>query len=140
MEKVLKSVKIAALVFVGLFLGGMVNMGIIMSNMIEPPNGVDVTTEAGLKAGMHLFEPKHFIMPFLAHALGTFVAASLMIRLLPTKKVFWAYFAAVMFFVGGFMEVLNLPSPLWFSLTDLIGAYFPMSFIAIKLFYKKEIA
>ena len=140
MKKVLNRLKIAALVFAGLFLGGLVNMGIVMSNFIEPPNGVDVTTEAGLKAGMHLFEPKHFLLPFLAHALGTLVAASLMIKFVPTKKVFWAYFVAAMFFVGGFMEVLSLPSPLWFSLTDLIGAYFPMSFIAIKLFYKKEIA
>ncbi len=37
--------------------------------------GADVTTTEGLRAALPLFEPKHFIMPFLAQALGTFTAA-----------------------------------------------------------------
>ena len=45
------------------------------SSIISPPKGVDVTTMEGLKAYLHLFEPKHFIFPFLAHALGTFAGA-----------------------------------------------------------------
>ena len=58
---------------VGLFIGGMLNMSLIIisGDIIPPPEGADVTTMEGLKAAMHLFEPKHFIMPFLAHALGT---------------------------------------------------------------------
>jgi len=49
-------------VVVGVFAGGALNMGIIMisGSVIAPPVGVDVTTEEGLKAGMHLFEGKHF--------------------------------------------------------------------------------
>lgn len=62
---------------IGALAGGALNMGIIhMSGiLIPPPEGVDVTTAEGLKAGIHLFEPKHFLMPFLAHALGTLVGA-----------------------------------------------------------------
>ena len=58
-------------VIVGILVGSVVNMALInlSSSIIPPPLGVDVTTEEGLKAGIHLFEPKHFIMPFLAHAL-----------------------------------------------------------------------
>ncbi len=140
MDKVIKGIKNFALVFISLLVGGCLNMAIIMlsSKIIPPPHGVDVTTEAGLTAGMHLFEPKHFIMPFLAHALGTLLSAIIIVKIMPERKQFWAYFVAAMFFVGGFMEVLSLPSPLWFSLTDLIGAYFPMSFIALKLFYKSN--
>ena len=64
-------------VITGVILGSVVNMGIIMlsSSIIPPPEGADLTTEEGLKASMHLMQPKHFIMPFLAHALGTFVGA-----------------------------------------------------------------
>ncbi len=60
-------------------LGSAVNMGIIMmsGSIISPPDGADVTTTEGLKASMHLFQPKHFIFPFLAHALGTFAGAFL---------------------------------------------------------------
>ena len=66
-------------VIVAAFVGGAVNMALITisSSIIPPPEGVDVTTTEGLKASMHLFQPKHFIMPFLAHALGTFVGALL---------------------------------------------------------------
>ncbi len=61
----------------GLIIGGSVNMGLIMisGSVIPPPNGVDVTTMESLKANLHLFEPKHFVFPFLAHAIGTLVGA-----------------------------------------------------------------
>ncbi len=64
-------------VVAGAVVGSLVNMGIIMisSSIIPPPDGADVTTMEGLKASMHLFQPRHFIMPFLAHALGTFAGA-----------------------------------------------------------------
>jgi hypothetical protein len=52
-------------------------MSIIMisGSVIPPPEGADLTTLEGLKSAMHLFQPKHFIMPFLAHALGTLTGA-----------------------------------------------------------------
>ena len=67
---------ILAVIF-GLVIGGLINMVIIMisGSIIEPPNGADVTTLEGLKETMHLFEPKHFLFPFLAHALGTLIGA-----------------------------------------------------------------
>ncbi len=51
-------------VIAGVIVGGIVNMSIVMisGTVIAPPEGVDVTTTEGLKASMHLFEPKHYIM------------------------------------------------------------------------------
>ena len=70
-------------VVTGIFWGGAVNMGIIMisGSIIPPPNGADITTTEGLKASMHLFRPVNFLMPFLAHAFGTFVDALLAAKL-----------------------------------------------------------
>ncbi len=47
------------------FLGSLVNMGIIMisGSIIPPPEGADITTLEGLKASMHLFQSKNFILP-----------------------------------------------------------------------------
>ena len=75
-------------VIVGLIIGSIVNMGIIMisSSVIPPPNGADVTTMEGLKEVLHLFEPKHFLFPFLAHALGTLVGAIVASKIAKTKK------------------------------------------------------
>ena len=53
-------------VILGFVIGSAVNMGIIMvsGSIIPPPIGADVTTMEGLKASIHLFEPKHFLFPF----------------------------------------------------------------------------
>ncbi len=61
----------------GAVFGSIINMSIIMmsSSVIPPPAGADVTTLEGLKESMHLFKPRHFIMPFLAHAIGTLAGA-----------------------------------------------------------------
>jgi hypothetical protein len=44
---------------------------------------------------------------------------------------------AGLFFAGGLYMVFILPAPLWFDLTDLIIAYFPMAFIGYKLAKRK---
>jgi len=44
----------------------------------------------------------------------------------------------LVFFVGGVMMISMVPSPLWFNIVDLVFAYIPMSFIALKLFYKPK--
>lgn len=73
----------------GAVFGSIVNMGIIMvsGHIIPPPTGVDVTTMEGLRSSLHLFEPKHFILPFLAHALGTFAGALLTAKVSFNHKV-----------------------------------------------------
>jgi hypothetical protein len=121
-------------IIAGLFIGSIVNMGIIVisGNFITPPAGVDMTTEEGLKAGMHLLEPKHFIFPFLAHAIGTFVGAYLAARI-ATKKVLFAMVIGFVFLSGGIWMVVVLPSPIWFTLIDLLGAYLPVAYFAGKI-------
>ena len=53
-------------VIAGLLVGSIVNMGIVMisGSIIAPPEGGDITTMEGLKATMHLFEPKHLFFRF----------------------------------------------------------------------------
>ncbi len=124
---------------VGALIGGMVNMGIIMisGSIIPPPNGADVTTVEGLKASIHLFEPKHFIFPFLAHALGTFVGAWLAAWIAASHKMRFAIGIGILFLIGGITNVFLLPSPLWFNVLDLVGAYIPMAYLAGKLARRK---
>ncbi len=126
-------------VVIGAVLGSIANMGIIMlsSSIIPPPNGADVTTMEGLKATMHLFEPKHFIMPFLAHAVGTFVGAQLAAVIAANNKMRCAIIVGILFLIGGITNVLMLPSPLWFTITDIVGAYIPVAYFAAKLVIKK---
>lgn len=127
-------------VITGAVIGSIVNMSIInvSGSIIPPPNGVDVTTMEGLKSTMHLFEPKHFLFPFLAHALGTFVGALIASLISLDRKMRSAMIVGGLFLVGGAMMVFQLPSPLWYSILDLGGAYLPMAYIAAKLTIKKK--
>jgi hypothetical protein len=110
----------------GLVLGSFVNMGIILiSNFIIPA------------PAMKLMQPKHFIMPFLAHALGTLSGALLCSALAASFRFYMVMLIASLFFVGGIYMVMLLPSPLWFNLTDLILAYFPMAYLGYFLLKKK---
>ena len=122
-------------IIVGAVVGSVVNMGIIMmsSSVIPPPEGADVTTVEGLKASMHLFEPKHFIMPFLAHALGTLVGAFVAAKIATNNKMRFAMAIGLLFLAGGVTNVVMLPSPIWFTILDIGVAYMPMAYFAGKL-------
>lgn len=118
----------------GLIIGSVVNIGLVMvsSSIIPPPQGADVTTTEGLKQSMHLFEPKHFIFPFLAHALGTFAGAYASSRIAINYHFQLAMVVAVFFLIGGIVSIATLPSPVWFSFTDVAFAYLPMGWLGWK--------
>jgi hypothetical protein len=125
-------------VLMGLFAGAMVNGGIIniSSKIIPPPTGSNLQTMEGLIKAMPIMEPKHFIMPFLAHALGTFIGAMLCSLVARSQKLILALSIGLIFFIGGFTMVFQLPAPLWFDLVDLIFAYFPMAWLGYKIVSK----
>jgi hypothetical protein len=122
-------------VLAGVLSGGLVNMGIILvsASVIPPPEGADVTTMEGLKASLHLFQPINFLMPFLAHALGTFVGAAVVYLMAAKHKMRFALAIGAWFLIGGIMNVFMLPSPMWFNLLDLLGAYIPMAYLGALL-------
>ena len=122
-------------VVLGIVIGSIINMGIIhFGNMLIPlPEGVDTNTAEGLKAAIPLFEFKHFLTPFFAHALGTLAGAIVAARIAATNKLKIALTIGFFFFLGGFSMIFMIPSPLWFSLTDLILAYIPMAYLGARL-------
>ena len=122
-------------VITGIILGSVVNMGIIMlqGSFIALPEGVDVTNTESLQSSMHLFEPKHFIFPFLAHAIGTLVGAYLSARIAASHKMKFALGMGIFFLIGGISMVFMIPSPIWFVILDLSLAYIPMGWLSGRL-------
>jgi hypothetical protein len=132
----MKRIILNVLVFVACVIaGGIVNVLIInYSDAIIPaPVGSNLKTEEGLKAAMALMAPKHFIMPFLAHAIGTLVGAFFVTLFIKDRRLFRALLVGFLFFLGGAWMVFELPSPLWFDALDLGLAYIPMAWIGYKL-------
>ena len=115
----------------GVLVGGIVNGAIvsISADVIPPPDGAILTTEEGLKAAMLIMEPKHFVMPWLAHAMGSLVGGMLAALIAATQKIRFALSIGLVFLLGGIYMVILLPSPWWFTLVDLVGAYLPMAFL-----------
>lgn len=122
-------------VIAGFFIGGGVNMFLITisGDVIPLPEGADGTTTEGLKASIHLFQPKHFIMPFLAHAIGTFVGALIAGMIAGSHKMKFAMAIGICFLLGGIASVFMIPGPTWFAVVDLTLAYIPMGYLAGRL-------
>lgn len=127
------------LVCFSLFVGASVNMSLIYvsGSVIPLPPGVDNTTTEGLIASVHLLQAKHYIFPFLAHAMGTLVAALIVSRFNQSKGKLLSLVIAGMFFLGGTIMVFSVPSPVWFSILDLGLAYFPMAMLGWKIAHKR---
>lgn len=121
-------------VVVGIVIGGFVNMALITISpaIIPPPIGVDVNNAESLSQGMHLFEPRHFLMPFLAHALGTFAGALVAYLIAATVKGRFAYAIGVVNLCGGIAASFMIPAPAWFVALDLLVAYLPMAWLGIQ--------
>ncbi|MFT4703344.1 MAG: hypothetical protein ACI81R_001035 [Bradymonadia bacterium] len=119
----------------GIFIGSAVNMGLISLGplVIPPPLGVDMTTAEALAAAMPLLEPRHFVFPFLAHALGTFVGAAVACRVSASDHAKHAIGIGVFFLIGGIAMALGVRGPQWFTALDLIVAYLPMAWLATKI-------
>jgi len=127
-------------VIAGAVVGGIVN-GIIIKisgSVIPHPEGVDVNNMESIVANIDKYEPKHFLMPWLAHALGTFVGALIAAKFAATHKMKMALIIGVLFLIGGISAVAMIPAPMWFNVLDLALAYIPMSYLAAKLVIRNE--
>lgn len=86
---------------------------------------------------MHLFEPRHFLFPFLAHAIGTLAGAVVAGLIAASYKMKFALGIGVFFLIGGIANVFMLPAPAWFVVADLALAYIPMGWLGGKLAMRK---
>lgn len=120
-------------ILAGVVLGSVANMAILTfaPALIPPPAGADMSTPEGLAATIALFEPRHFVTPFLAHALGTLVGALVAYLVAVSHKARFAYAIGVLFLIGGIAACFMIPAPAWFMVLDLLVAYLPMAWLAI---------
>jgi len=129
MEKLKYILRLLLAILAGSIIGATVNMSIILLQplTIPLPADTDVSSMESLARAIPNYQTKHFIMPFLAHAFGTFVGAFVASIISKKPKKISAVIIGGIFLMGGIDMVQQLPSPLWFNILDLVGAYFPMA-------------
>lgn len=122
-------------VVAGFLLGGLVNGTLIGigPSIVPPPEGADLTTVEGLRAALPLLEPKHFMVPFVAHALGTLVGSVIAFMIAASHRAQLAGLTGVLFLCGGIAAAFMIPAPGWFIALDLIAAYIPMAWLGIQI-------
>lgn len=119
-------------VVVGIIFGSAINSALIHigPSIIPHPDGADVSSMDALAASMPLFEPKHFLFPFLAHSLGTLSGAFVAALIASSHHFRFAMGIGGFFMLGGIAAVAMIPAPMWFNIIDLVFAYIPMAWIA----------
>lgn len=127
--------KLICAVLLGLVAGSALNMALIAvsGHIIAPPSGVDMTTAEGIRAALPQLEPRHFLFPFLAHALGTLVGACVAAKVAKHYAFAGALFVGTCFFAGGILAATMIPAPTWFIVADLSIAYFPFAMLGYWL-------
>jgi len=132
MPSILKNILI---LFLGIIIGSIVNMGLVMLGpmIISPPEGMIATDIESIKEHLHLLKPQHYLFPFLAHAIGTLVGATLVATLVKENKIQWAMAVGAIFMIGGVTNLVSMSSPIWFTMVDLSLAYLPMAFLGYLL-------
>jgi hypothetical protein len=131
----MKILRVILALIAGVVIGGIVNMALVMlgSAIVAAPAGVDITDAESVAASAHLFQPQHFVFPFLAHAIGTLAGATVAYVMAGSYRSAVAWAVGAVFFAGGIAAARMIPAPTWFVVADLVLAYFPMAFVATKL-------
>jgi hypothetical protein len=134
------ALKTTLAVVAGIITGSLVNGGIIaiQQYVIPLPPGADVSSAEGMKATMHLFEARHFVMPFLAHAFGTLAGALTAAFLAGPKAKFAAGLIGGFFLFGGIAASFMIPAPSWFIAADLSLAYLPVAYCAFWIYSRTQ--
>ena len=135
MKPIIKNILAVIAGWVG---GSILNMGLIrLGHTLFPIEGVDPNDMSELADVMPDLEFKYFIFPFLAHALGTLVGATIAGLIAASHKMKLSLGIGVLFLLGGIMVNYMLPGPNWFTAADILIAYIPMAWIggtiAIKI-------
>ncbi|MEE9437947.1 MAG: hypothetical protein V3V14_03035 [Saprospiraceae bacterium] len=130
-------------VIVGWIAGSIVNMGLIqLGGKIMPIEGLDPNDMESYAEIIPSLEPKFFLFPFLAHALGTLVGAIVAGLIAANNKMKFSLFIGFFFLIGGVVISFMLPGAMWFTIIDLIFAYIPMAWlgglIALKIVNSKS--
>ncbi|WMI69022.1 hypothetical protein [Mangrovimonas sp. YM274] len=134
----MRIVKNILAVILGWLGGSAINMGLVqLGHSLFPMEGIDPNDMNALAEAMSTMEPKHFLFPFLAHAIGTFVGAIIAVRVAASHKMIFAMAIGVLFLIGGIMVNYMLPGPMWFTILDLVVAYIPMAWLGGTIALKK---
>ena len=124
----------------GVIIGGGINYALVYlgHQIIEPPAGIDPMDPESLNANMNTMSARHFILPILAHAAGTFAGAFIAVKLAASRFKTLAMIIGFFYLIGGISATFMINPPIWVIIVDLGLAYLPMAWLGWKLAGRNE--
>jgi hypothetical protein len=110
----------------------------IQPSIIPFPEGMNPNDLESWKAFAHLMQPKHFVMPFLDHALGSLFGGLVAAFVAANRKMTFALVIGAIHLLGGIAAAFFIPAPIWFISLDLIVAYIPMAYLGGLIAAKRQ--
>ncbi len=110
-----------------IFLNGLL-LGAMMK-VIATPQGFDPNAPSTYG----LLQARHFISPFVAHAVPSFVGGFLAALIAADRKLTFALVVGGLHLLGGIVAAFIIPAPVWFIVLDLGLAYLPMAWLGGRL-------
>jgi hypothetical protein len=127
-------VRFIVAVICGLIAGGVFNMAVVMlSWRIYPlPEGTDFTDQAAMRTYVQTLPMPAFLLILVAHAGGALVGGLVAALIARRSQLVLGAIVGGFFLVGGILNVMSIPAPLWFVVADLV-LYVPSGIVGAKL-------
>lgn len=129
-----KMVRSIAAVLAGGTSGFLFNMAlVILSSVIYPmPQGVSMSDSEAMRAYVSSLPPPAFAIVLVAHAGGALVGGLVAALIGKQRRLLLGGIVGGLFLIGGIMNAVSLPGPLWFTVLDLI-LYIPCGLLGARL-------
>jgi hypothetical protein len=111
-------------VIVGLITGGIVNGLIVMISVLQNPmpEGLDPYSEdkTAMMDYVATLPTSAFVIVLLAHLFGAMVGGFICSVIVRHKWLLGFAIVGAVFLLGGIFNLVSIPHPTWFSITDLL--------------------
>ncbi len=128
-------------VICGAIAGGVFNMALVLLSwkIYPPPEGANMSDPATMKAYIQSLPTAAFLLILVAHAGGALVGGLVAGLIARQAQLVVGASVGALFLIGGIMNVISIPAPLWFAVIDLIS-YIPSGMVGARLVPNRTVA
>jgi len=97
----------------------------LMMQLVGTPQGFDPNKMDTYS----LLQAKHYLSPFVAHALPSLIGGAIAALIAATHKMTFALVVGGLHLLGGLIAAFLVPAPVWLIVLDLVVADLPMAWL-----------
>lgn len=118
----------------GAIAGSVFNMAVILLSwaVYPPPAGANLSDPATMSAHVQSLPLPAFLIILVAHAGGALVGGLVAALIARRAQSVLGAIVGGFFLLGGIMNALSIPAPLWFVIVDLVS-YVPCGVVGARL-------